>query len=79
MSRKNGQILTCDRCGAWIFLACTGEDVMDGGYTRWNKFEPAEGWDTITGVGNVCPECNQDFKELIDRFKKRPPRMKSGG
>ena len=70
MARKNGQILTCDRCSESIFLKCTGEGEMDGGYNRWNKFEaPPEGWDRIINVGDVCPKCNAEYKTILDKFK----------
>lgn len=76
MSSENGQMLTCDRCCAWIFLRCTGEGEMDGGYTRWNKFEKAPGWEYVLNVGSVCPDCYKDYVDMLERYKKRPPIVK---
>lgn len=71
MASVNGQLVTCDRCGASIFLKCTGEGERDGGFTRWNKFEPPpEGWSIVSvpskdrATGNqqhirVCPPCHR--------------------
>lgn len=73
MSCKNGQMMTCDRCGDWIFLKCTGEGEMDGGYTRWNNFEPAVGWEYIKNVGMVCPKCWKEYVDMLERYKKQPP------
>lgn len=80
MAEVNGKIVTCDRCGAEIFLRTTGEGEADGGYTRWNKFEPyPEGWELVaipkkTKAGHanaynsylrVCPVCNHLWKHAI--------------
>ncbi len=92
MSEVNGQLTTCQRCGAQIFRRCTGEGVADGGYTRWNNFEPyPEGWELVavpssvkTGSGNaynnymrVCPACNEVWKSAINEgFLKGTPYYK---
>lgn len=78
MSKKNGLLLTCDRCGAWIFLGCTGEGELDGGFTRWNKFEPATGWNIVSDVGDVCPKCWQDYRDMLERYRKKPPIVVGG-
>lgn len=81
MAETTGKIVTCDRCGAEIFLKCTGEGEADGGYTRWNKFEAMpEGWDLVavpksvgwTGHGNaynmylqVCPDCHKLWHDVV--------------
>ena len=45
MSQAKGKLITCDICGAPVFLKTTGEGEADGGYTRWNEFEAfPEGW-----------------------------------
>ena len=76
MSSANGQMLICDRCGAWTFLKCTGEGELDGGYTRWNEFEDAPGWDRILQIGDVCPKCRQDYEDMLEKYKNVPPKIK---
>lgn len=76
MSRANGRMLTCNRCGEWIFLKCTGEGEADGGYTRWNNFEPAPRWGYIDKVGDVCPRCMEDYADMLECFKRKPPKVK---
>lgn len=75
MSKAKGLMRTCDRCGKWVFLKRTGEGVVDGGYTRWDEFEPApDGWENIKGVGDVCDECKMEYEDMLERYKKRLPR-----
>lgn len=76
MSSANGKMLTCDRCGAWTFLKCTGEGELDGGYTRWNEFEDAPGWDWTKQIGDVCPKCRQDYDDMLEKYKNVPPKIK---
>lgn len=79
MAEVNGKMIICDRCGATAFLKCVGEGERDGGYTRWNKFEPApEGWGNHYDVGRLCPACNEEYINLIDTFKKRIEEYKNG-
>lgn len=66
MSRVNGQMRTCDRCGKQVFSKTIGDGERDGGYTRWNKFEVPEGWSVDRG--DLCPECTQKLKELMGDF-----------
>ena len=89
MSKVNGQIVTCDRCGEKVFRACTGEGEADGGFTRWNIFEPLpDGWDLVAipkslgaKSGNVyndylhvCPKCHAMWDEVvIEGFLKGTP------
>lgn len=68
MSRENGQMLTCNRCGTWVFLKCTGEGETDGGFTRWNNFEPAPGWNVASYIGDLCPECYKAFQDMFENF-----------
>lgn len=69
MAEMNGQLVSCDRCGTQIFRKCAGEGEADGGFTRWNKFEPyPEGWEYVSDIGRVCPECNKKYKELLNTF-----------
>jgi hypothetical protein len=66
MSRENGQYVICDRCGVSIFRKCTGDGEMDGGFTRWNKFETADGWSVDRG--DLCPSCTQKLKDIHNEF-----------
>lgn len=71
MSRENGQLRTCNRCGKQIFLKCNGEGEMDGGFTRWNTFDqtPAKGWDFLSKIGDVCPGCYAEYTRMFNQFK----------
>lgn len=68
MARENGQLRTCDKCGRTIFLKSTGEGEMDGGFTRWNKFEDADGWHWREGFKDLCPDCIKKYDELYNEF-----------
>lgn len=71
MSYLNGRKYFCDRCGATVFVKCCGEGETDGGYTRWNKFEPLpDGWKNTYDVGMLCPECSKQWNDVIDNFKR---------
>ena len=81
MAKINGQTVICDRCNTQIFIKCIGEGETDGGFTRWNNFEPLpEGWTLVAvpdslgwvGHGNayngylfVCPQCHALWDELV--------------
>lgn len=73
MAHKNGQLLICDRCAATAFRECCGEGEADGGYTRWNKFDPPpEGWGTASDSKkffNLCPDCYTKYQKLIKEFE----------
>ena len=82
MAEVNGKLVTCDRCGKQIFLKTTGDEERDGGYTRWNKFEPfPDGWAQI-GVPTdflckkhryfrVCPDCFALWEDILaDHYNK---------
>ena len=72
MSKVNGQMRTCDRCGVTVFLKCTGEGERDGGFTRWNEFEAApKGWVHHIKTGDLCPDCNQEFSKLCTDFERQ--------
>jgi hypothetical protein len=73
MAEVKGKLVTCDRpgCGRQVFLKTTGEGERDGGYTRWNEFEPyPEGWETHREAGGVlCPDCAREYNALLEKFK----------
>lgn len=69
MAERKGKLVTCDRCGETVFLECTGEGELDGGFTRWNKFEDMpNGWEKHFPMGMLCPKCNGEYKHLINSF-----------
>lgn len=69
MSFVNGRKYICDRCLVEKFCKCTGEGATDGGFTRWNNFEPLpEGWESHRETGLLCPECNSVYRRMIDTF-----------
>lgn len=71
MSSIHGQLTICDRCGKTVFLNHIGNGEADGGFTRFNKFEPLpKGWDYTPGIGMMCPKCNEAYKNLLDGFMK---------
>lgn len=71
MSFVNGRKDTCDRCKKEIFRKCTGEGEMDGGFTRWNNFEPMPpGWEWHVNIGLLCDECNEQYQRLIGEFMR---------
>ena len=76
MASVNGQLTTCDRCGAEVFRKAVGEGEADGGYTRWNNFEPyPDGWrivDVPQSAGRqynnmmVCPACSALWDSVLN-------------
>ena len=77
--KTNGRMIKCDRCGKEIFCQANGEGEMDGGFTRWTKFEEAEGWSHEHGIGDLCPECTQEYQRLKEEFASKVERFKGGG
>ena len=69
MAYENGRLYKCDRCGAQAFVKTIGDGEADGGFTRWNKFEPLVGWNSTLEVGLLCPACDAKWKHLVERFK----------
>lgn len=66
----HGTMETCRRCGRTIFLKHIGTGETDGGWTKWDKFEPLpDDWANIYNVGVLCPECAVMFRNaMIDFF-----------
>lgn len=67
--RTEGQTLTCDVCGASVFLKYEGEGASDGGFSRWRNYErPPEGWNgaDVRGIGDLCPECSARVRAAIE-------------
>lgn len=72
--RTCGQLRTCDRCGSYVFLKCIGEGETDGGYTRWSKFEEAEGWSKERDIGDLCPSCTAELEAMKAEFEQKKKR-----
>ena len=71
MSELTGKLIVCDRCGNSRFLKRIGIEETDGGFTRWNKFEPEpKGWGNYTRIGRLCPTCASEYEKLLDVFMK---------
>lgn len=70
MSDRKGLLKMCDRCSATVFLETIGDGEADGGFTRWNKFEPApKGWSySIDMKKTLCPECTNAYREMLVKF-----------
>lgn len=66
----DGKLIICDRCGERVFLKTVGDGVADGGYTRWNKFEPKpDGWIYSRDLQkSLCPACNDKYQMLLESF-----------
>lgn len=68
MSRRDGRIYTCDRCGEQVFLRLIGKETLDGGFTSYNQFEKLpDGW-TFESRWDLCPECSRQYQQAIDQF-----------
>lgn len=68
MAQYNGRLTICDRCGAKGFARTIGDGETDGGYTRWNKFEPLAGWSYESDIGSMCPVCTAQWQETKATF-----------
>lgn len=79
MSKVNGQLRTCDRCGEKIFLKVTGEKERDGGFTRWSEFEKAGGWTHEYIIGDLCPACSNEYARIVEEFKQKQKRFAEEG
>ena len=66
--KMNGRLIICDRCGKEQFFKHIGDGETDGGFTRWNKFEEAKGWSNEYKIGDLCPECTEEFQRMKERF-----------
>lgn len=75
----NGRLLICDRCGKEQFFKHINDGEMDGGFTRWNNFESSDGWSHEYEIGDLCPECTEEFEILKEEFKRAKEQFKEGG
>ena len=74
MSEWKGKIVTCDRCFRECRCKFVGEDELDGGFTRVERFEEIpETWKYRYEIGWLCPECNTAYEILIKNFMEKRP------
>ena len=67
MSKINGRLVTCDRCGKSEFTKVTGEKETDGGFTRWSTFEPLWDWGYVENK-DLCPDCFKKWTKIKEDF-----------
>ena len=69
-----GQLIKCDypNCEEQVMRAKIGEGETDGGYTKYNKYEPKpEGWGYVDGK-DLCPDHYQYYLDMIAEFWEPP-------
>ncbi len=77
-SGAKGKIYFCNGkdCDKFVFLQHIGDGVMDGGYTKWNKFEELpDGWTTYNVMESkkrayLCPDCSAKLNGGIYRVEQ---------
>jgi len=93
MSERLGKMLTCDRCGSFVFLHYIGKKDFNGGVTLSVDFEdPPKGWgygdkilsendlDNIskcTTTKRLCPDCYKEYCCMIRKFYDKDTIAKS--
>lgn len=68
--KTEGKLVQCDypKCNEHIMLAKIGECETDGGYTRYNNYEPLpDGWGYKDGK-DLCPDHHQYYLDMIAEF-----------
>ena len=61
-----GKLIICKRCRDAIFLQKIGQTDLDGGYTRYAKYENLpDSWMYNTQIGYTCPTCSELFRNFI--------------
>ena len=74
MSRREGELTVCERCGEQLFVEKEGEIIQDGGFSITSKLkERPKGWELVTGPGgkgylDVCPKCYERYLILLGGF-----------
>lgn len=62
--RINGMMFVCNRCGKQVFA----ERYNDGEF----DWKALQGWETGFGsffsVGELCPECREEYGKLMQKF-----------
>ena len=69
MVETKGKMITCKRDNNWVFLKYLGEGDVDGGYTKYDKYEKLpDDWLYETRFGYLCPKCAREFREFMTNF-----------
>lgn len=74
MSRREGELTVCERCGEQLFVEKEGEIIQDGGFSITSKLkERPKGWELVPGPGgkgywDVCPKCYERYLILLGGF-----------
>lgn len=69
MAEEKGILTTCDRCETIVFRKLIGTGDLDGGYTKFDKFEPLpDDWLYVYEIGYLCPRCAMEFRAMISTF-----------
>lgn len=69
MSEEKGLLCTCDRCETIVFRKFIGTGDLDGGYTKFDKFELLpDDWMHVYEIGDLCPRCATEFRVLMSNF-----------
>ena len=78
MAEIKGRLTVCDRCGKEIFNKAVSEEELDGGFTKWTKFESLpKGWSRHEGK-NLCPDCASEWNKIETAFMNQKLRFFRG-
>lgn len=74
MAYEKGKLLTCNRCGEFVFLKFEGIEPQEWSEPR-EKYEPAPGgWANALSLGcniDLCPACTEEWVKLQTAFMQR--------
>lgn len=75
MAEQIGKLVICDMCGHSEFVAYTGTDKYDGGYTVVDRFaDLSEGWQYSSELSaKLCPTCGAAWekskKDYLNKYR----------
>lgn len=76
MCKKRGLLFKCDRCGTSDFAPYI-EEHEEGkkateGTMSYHKglYKVLEGWDYVPDIGDLCPNCAREYKEMMEYFRR---------
>lgn len=71
MSKIKGMEITCERCKKKVFVKRLDDTVMDGGYTRAERYEDTpDGWGTFYYKNksmDMCPDCLAYMENVVEK------------